>query len=150
MAELKKKTYAPKAKEVIRKWYLIDLKEKTLGRAAAKIVNLLRGKNKTFFSPSVDCGDFVVAINAAHVKLTGKKMVDKKYRHHSKYKGGLKEFNAERMLAKKPWYLIFHAVKGMIPRNKLRDVILKRFKVYAETEHPHEAQKPEKFEITRL
>lgn len=142
------KTYSPKAKEVIRKWYIVDLKNKIVGRAASKIAALLRGKHKPIFSESVDCGDFVIAINAAHVKLTGAKLKDKKYIYHTGYKGGLKETSAERMLIKKPIYLILHAVKGMIPRNLLRDEALKRFKIYAETEHPHEAQKPEIFEIT--
>jgi len=141
------KTYAPKEKEVIRKWYIVDAKDKTLGRLASKIANILRGKNKTFFSPSVDCGDFVIVVNAAYIKLTGNKLQNKLYRHHSGYKGGLKETTAEKMLAKKPSYPLLHAVKGMIPRNKLRDKILKRLKIYANADHPHAAQNPEKLEL---
>ncbi len=140
------KTYAPKAKEVIRKWYIVDANNKTLGRLSAKIANVLRGKNKSFFSPSVDCGDFVIVINAAQIKLTGNKLKGKIYRHHSGYKGGLKEATAEKMLAKKPSYPLLHAIKGMIPNNKLRNNALKRLKIYADANHPHEAQKPEKLE----
>lgn len=137
------KTYAPKEQEIIRKWYLADLKGKILGRTASKIACVLRGKNKSIFSPNVDCGDFVIAVNVKHVKLTGNKLEDKKYRHHTKYPGGLKETSAGKMLEKKPEYVILHAVKGMIPNNKLRDEILKRLKIYPENIHPHESQKPE-------
>lgn len=147
MTKLAKKTYAPKAKEIIRKWYIVDANNKILGRIAAKIATILRGKHKSVFSPSVDCGDFVIVINAANVKLTGKKTADKKYRHHSGYKGGLKEITVAKMLEKKPIYPIFHAVKGMIPRNKLRDEILKKLKIYPNADHPHGAQNPELIEI---
>lgn len=140
------KTYVQKPAEVIRKWYIVDAKGKTLGRFATKVATLLHGKHKTYFSSALDCGDFVIVINAGQIKLTGNKMADKLYRHHSKYKGGLKETSAERMLARKPCYPLLHAIKGMVPNNKMRNEIMKRLKIYAGAEHPHEAQKPEKID----
>ncbi|MFA6550360.1 MAG: 50S ribosomal protein L13 [Candidatus Gracilibacteria bacterium] len=141
--KLQKKTFAPKKEEVIRKWYLIDAKDQVVGRLAVTVAQLLRGKGKNFFSPSVDCGDFVIVINVKDVKFTGDKMNQKLYRHHSGYKGGLKETNATKMMERKPSYALLHAVKGMIPRNNLRTGVLKKLHLYADDKHPHEAQKPE-------
>ena len=144
---MNKKTFAPKKEEVIRKWYLIDVKGKVVGKVATKISELLRGKGKTIFSRSVDCGDFVIVLNAKDVVLTGNKVEAKLYRHHSGYMGGLSETSAKRMLEKKPEYVLMHAVKGMIPNNNLRDEIMKKLKIYTGAEHPHEAQQPEVIEL---
>lgn len=141
------KTFSPKKADLKKEWYLVDVKGKTLGKAATKIADILRGKNKPIFAPHVDCGDFVVVINAAHVKLTGNKITQKKYYSHSRYAGGLKEVRAEELMEKKPEMIIEHAVSGMIPKNKLRKDILKKMKVFAEAEHKHEAQNPKPLEI---
>jgi large subunit ribosomal protein L13 len=126
-----------------RKWYLVDLKGQTLGRAASKIAMILRGKTKATFTPHEDVGDFVVAINAKSVRLTGNKLRDKIYYHHSGYIGGIKEFSAERLLQRKPEELIYRAVKGMLPKTHLAKHQLKKLKIYMGAEHPHLAQRPE-------
>ena len=141
------RTYSFKTGEVERKWYLIDAKGKTLGRLASQIAKILRGKHKPEFTPHADVGDFVVVINAAEVKLTGKKLLQKKYYRYSGYPGGLKEFTAKQMLERKPEYLLYHAVKGMMPKNRLARKQLKKLKIYPGPEHPHQAQKPEPLEI---
>ncbi len=141
------KTYMAKFEPEKRKWYLIDAKGKTLGRIATQIANILRGKNKPIFTPHVDCGDFVVVINAKYVKLTGKKWEQKKYYRHSGYIGGLKEITAAKMREKFPERLIIHAVKGMLPKNRLANRLITKLKVYPEAEHPHQAQKPIKIEV---
>lgn len=123
-------------------WFLIDAENKVLGRLATKVANILSGKVKTHYSHDVICGDFVIVINAAKVKLTGNKLRDKIYYHHSFYPGGLKEPNAAYYMQKKPEFLIEHAVKGMLPRNKLRKQLLTRLKLYKGSSHPHEAQQP--------
>ena len=140
-------THSYSGKEVEKKWYLIDAKGKVLGRLATEVSNILRGKNKPQFSPNADLGDFVVVINIDKVKLTGNKLDDKKYYKYSGYPGGLKERTAKELLAKDPAYLLYHAVKGMLPKNKLSRQVIKKLKVYAGTEHPHTAQQPEKLEI---
>ena len=121
-------------------WWLFNLETQTLGRAATKIADILRGKHQPYYTPSIDNGDFVVVINAAKVKLTGKKWTDKIYYKHTGYPGGLKETSAEEMLAKHPEDLIIKAVKGMLPKNFLAQQILKKLKVYSGAEHPHKAQ----------
>ena len=141
------KTYMAKFEPEKRKWYLIDAKGKTLGRMATQIANILRGKNKPIFTPHVDCGDFVVVVNAKYVKLTGKKWEQKKYYRHSGYIGGLKEMTAEEMREKFPERLIIHAVKGMLPKNRLANRLITKLKVYPEADHPHQAQKPIKIEV---
>jgi large subunit ribosomal protein L13 len=141
------KTYSPKKTDLKREWYLVDVKGKTLGRVATKLANILRGKNKPIFAPHIDCGDFLVVINAAHIKLTGNKLQQKEYHSHSQYAGGLKTIRAEELLEKKPTMILEHAVAGMIPRNKLKKDILKKMKVFAEAEHKHEAQNPKPLEI---
>ncbi|MBI2092427.1 MAG: 50S ribosomal protein L13 [Deltaproteobacteria bacterium] len=122
-----------------RKWVLIDLKDQPLGRAATRIADILRGRHRADFSPNVDSGDYVVAINAEKVKLTGNKMQDKMYYWHSRFFGGLRESNAEKLIERHPEELIMRAVKGMLPHNYLSEAILKKFKVYTGTEHPHKA-----------
>ena len=125
-----------------RKWLVVDLEGQVLGRAAAQIAHVLRGKHKAIYTPSVDAGDFVVVVNAEKVKLTGKKVTDKMYYRHTGYPGGLREVSAGDLLAKKPEELIKKAVRGMLPKNKLGRKMLKKLKVYAGSEHPHAAQQP--------
>ncbi len=141
------KTYMAKKGEVERKWYLVDAKDKTLGRLASKIAIILMGKHKPYYTPHVDCGDFVVVINADKIKLTGSKWDKKVYYWHTGYLGGIKSRTAKQMLEKKPEFLIYHAVKGMLPKNNLARRMLKKLKVYAGEMHPHTAQKPESIEI---
>lgn len=141
------KTKVLKKYEVKRKWYLVDAKDKILGRMASRIARILTGKDKVQYSPYVDCGDFVVVINADKFKVTGKKMEDKIYYHHSFYPGGLKAISLKALLQKSPKKALFHAVSGMLPKNKLRSRRLRRLKIYCVSEHPHKAQNPEVIEI---
>jgi len=141
------KTYMAKKGEVERKWYVIDAKDKIVGRLATKIATILRGKHKPVFTPHVDTGDFVIVINADKVRFTGKKLEKKIYYKHTGYIGHLKEITAKEMLQKKPEEIIRLAVKGMLPKNKMRKKLLKKLKIYRGEEHPHQAQKPEKLEI---
>lgn len=136
-----------KKEEMSETWYLVDLDQKVLGRAATRIATLLRGKHKPTFTPYIVSNDFVIAINADKVSLSGNKWKDKKYYSHSGFPGGIKEVNAKTLLQKHPEDLIRKAVSGMLPNNKLRDHFMKKFKVYVGTEHPHKAQKPEKIEV---
>lgn len=129
------------------KWYTVDAAGKTLGRLATEVATVLRGKNKVFFNPNVDCGDYVIVINAEKVILTGNKWSDKIYYSYSGYQGGLKSTNAKDMVVKHPEYLVTHAVKGMLPKNKLARKILDKLKVYAGETHPHTAQEPEVLDI---
>jgi len=139
------KTYVPK--DVESKWYVIDAEGKTLGRLAAKIATILRGKHKPEYTPNMPVGDYVIVINAAKVKLTGKKLEDKIYTRYSGYQGGLKRIPAGEMLKRHPERVIERAVKGMLPKNRLGRKLYKRLKVYAGPDHPHAAQKPEKLEL---
>ncbi len=141
------KTYMAKKESIDRKWWIIDAQDKVVGRLAAKIATILRGKNKAIFTPHVDTGDFVVVINADKVRFTGRKMEDKMYYHHSGYMGGIKEISAKKLLEKKPEEIIKKAVKGMLPKNKLGRQMFKKLKIYTGTEHPHIAQQPEKLEL---
>jgi large subunit ribosomal protein L13 len=125
-----------------REWYVVDLKDQTLGRAATRIAMVLRGKHKPSYTPNVDCGDFVIAINAGEVKLTGRKMSDKLYRHHTEYPGGLVEIPAQQLIAKHPDRAIRRAVWGMLPKGPLGRRLIKKLKIYAGGEHGHDAQKP--------
>jgi large subunit ribosomal protein L13 len=136
------KTQVAKKEEVNRDWYLINAEEKVLGRIATHIANVLRGKNKPTFTPSVDTGDFVIVVNANKIALTGNKLNDKMYYSHSGYPGGIKSINAGKLLEKKPGDIIKKAVKGMLPKNKLGAHMLKKLKVYSGSEHPHKAQQP--------
>ncbi len=141
------KTFVAKEHEIEKKWYLIDAKEKVLGRLASEIASILRGKNKPIFTPHMDAGDYVVVINADKVILTGGKIEKKIYYHHSGYVGGLKKTTAKEMLLKKPENLIKFAVKGMLPKNSLGRRQLMKLKIYAGQDYPHQAQQPEKLEI---
>jgi len=141
------KTFVAKEHEIEKKWYLIDAKERVLGRLASEIASILRGKNKPIFTPHMDAGDYVVVINADKVILTGRKIEKKMYYHHSGYVGGLKKTTAKEMLVKKPENLIKFAVKGMLPKNSLGRRQLTKLKIYAGQDYPHQAQQPEKLEI---
>jgi large subunit ribosomal protein L13 len=134
------KTYSIKAAEIERQWHVLDASDKILGKLATEAAKLLMGKHKPTFSRHLDTGDFVVIINAAKVRFTGKKAEQKLYRSHSGYPGGLKTVNLERMMATDPARVIEHAVKGMLPHNRLGAQMLKKLKVYAGEEHPHLAQ----------
>jgi len=136
------KTYQAKKEELDYQWYLVNAEGKVLGRLATELAKILRGKNKPTFTPHVDTGDFVVVVNAEKVVLTGKKMKDKMYYHHTGYPGGIKEIAAEKLLAKKPTEVLRIAVKGMLPKNSLGRQMLRKLKIYAGPNHPHEAQKP--------
>lgn len=140
-------TYMAKPMEVERKWYVVDAEGQTLGRLSSEIASILRGKFKPEFTPHVDAGDFVIVINADKVNLTGKKLTDKKYYRHSGYQGGLRVTTAGQMLATKPERVIELAVKGMLPKNRLGRQLFTKLNVYASAEHPHQAQKPENWEI---
>jgi large subunit ribosomal protein L13 len=131
------KTTHLSGKKITRNWHLIDLKGQTLGRVSTKIASLLFGKDKPDQSPHLDCGDYVVAINASKIKVTGKKLDDKKYYSHSGYAGGLKETSLKVLLSKKPRSVIEKAVKGMLPKNKTQQTRLRRLKVYSDDNHPH-------------
>jgi large subunit ribosomal protein L13 len=133
--------------EIERKWLIVDAAGQTLGRLASEVASLIRGKHKPQFTPHVDTGDFVVVINADKIVLTGKKLLQKKYYRHSGYPGGLRTTTAQEMLNTKPERMIELAVKGMLPKNKLGHQLQTKLKVYAGAEHPHEAQKPEVWEL---
>ncbi|MBO5995013.1 MAG: 50S ribosomal protein L13 [Firmicutes bacterium] len=141
------KSFIAKPAEVERKWYVVDADGKTLGRLASEVASVLRGKNKPTYTPHVDCGDYVIVINAEKVAVTGKKRSDKIYKKHTGYPGGLREITFDKLQQKKPEEIIRHAVKGMLPDGALGRQMFKKLKVYAGAEHPHTAQKPETLEI---
>ncbi len=141
------KTATPKAEDIKQDWYLIDASDQILGRLATKTATLLRGKNKPYFSPHLDTGDFVIIINAEKIKLTGNKELLKTYKRYSGYPGGLSEVSFKRMLLEKPEEIIIHAVKGMLPKNILGRKLIKKLKVYTGNEHPHSAQNPQSISI---
>ena len=141
------KCFLAKPNEVERAWYVIDAEGKTLGRLATEVAKLLRGKHKAIYTPSVDTGDFVIVVNAEKVVLTGKKLDQKLYRHHSLYPGGLKETPYRNLFQDKPTQPLYLAVKGMLPKNSLGRQMLKKLKVYAGPEHNHQAQKPQVYEF---
>ena len=141
------KTQSFKKEETQHNWVIVDASDKVLGRLASKIADKLRGKDKPIFTPHVDCGDFVVVVNAEKIKVTGNKFEDKKYYTHTLYPGGLKTKTFKDMNATKPEKVIELAVKGMLPKNKLSNQIIKKLKIYAGSEHPHEAQQPVNWDI---
>jgi len=141
------RTQVAKKDDVVRDWYLVDVDNKVLGRVATEIANILRGKNKPVFTPSVDTGDFVIVVNAEKIALTGNKLADKVYYSHSGFPGGIKSITAGNLLVKKPEDLLRKAVKGMLPKNKLARHMLKKLKIYSGTTHPHKAQMPKTVEI---
>lgn len=141
------KTYSAKPLEIERKWYVIDAEGKTLGRLATVAANILRGKNKPQYTPNIDTGDFVIVINAEKIQVSGKKETDKKYYHHTGFPGGLKVASFRELMAKNPVLAIEKAIKGMLPHNTLGHDQFNKLKVYAGSEHPHEAQKPVAYEM---
>ena len=141
------KSFMASPSTVERKWYVVDAEGKTLGRLASEVANVLRGKNKPIYTPHIDTGDYVIVVNAEKVKVTGKKLDQKIYYHHSEYVGGMKEATLKEMMQKKPEFVITHAVKGMLPKGPLGRQMLKKLHVYAGPEHNHAAQKPEILDI---
>ena len=137
------KTYMPSASAIERKWYVVDATNKTLGRLAAEVAKVLRGKNKPTYTPFLDMGDYVIVVNAEKIKVTGKKLDQKIYYHHSDYVGGMKEESLRDKLANSPTEVIELAVKGMLPKGPLGRQMYTKLHVYAGAEHPHAAQKPE-------
>jgi len=141
------KTHSTKPSEVTREWWLIDADGVVLGRLAAEVAKILRGKNKPYFAPHLDTGDHVVIINASKVILTGNKLMQKQYHRHSGYPGGLRSVPYSKLMATRPEMVIEKAVKGMLPRNRLGNAMLKKLKVYRGPEHPHAAQNPKPFDV---
>lgn len=137
------KTYMPNPNDIERKWYVVDAEGQTLGRLAVAVANVLRGKNKPVYTPSADTGDYVIVINASKVKVTGKKLDQKVYYHHSDFVGGMKEATLREMMQKHPERVVEHAVKGMLPKGALGRQMYRKLFVYTGAEHNHEAQKPE-------
>ena len=137
------KTFMASTANVDRKWYVVDATDQTLGRLASEVAKVLRGKNKPIFTPHIDTGDYVIVINAEKIKVSGKKLDQKVYYHHSDYVGGMKETTLKEMLNKKPEKVIELAVKGMLPKGPLGREMFKKLHVYAGPDHKHEAQKPE-------
>lgn len=140
-------TYIAKPSEIQRKWYVIDAQDQTLGRLCSEIAKVLKGKNKPIYTPHVDTGDYVIVVNASKVKVTGNKLNQKMYRHHTGYPGGLKEKTMKEMMEKKPEDVVRLAVKGMLPHNTLGRKMFSKLHVYAGAEHNHQAQQPENLEI---
>lgn len=143
------KTYVPKAGEITREWVLVDANDQNLGRLATKIASLLIGKHKPTYMPGVDTGDYVVVVNCERISVTGKKMTDKMYYHHTLYPGGLKAISLRDLLAKYPDRVIRKAVWGMLPHNKHGRKLIKKLKVYAGPDHPHEAQNPRRLDSSK-
>ncbi|MFA6143074.1 MAG: 50S ribosomal protein L13 [Candidatus Omnitrophota bacterium] len=141
------KTYIAKEKDIQKAWHIVDAKDKVLGRLAAKVASVLMGKDKVMYSPHQDTGDEVIVINAKLVKTTGNKMSEKVYKSYSAYPGGLNLTTLEAMMKKKPEYVIRHAVKGMLPKSKLGEKLIKKLRVYASDVHPHIAQTPKELKI---
>jgi large subunit ribosomal protein L13 len=140
-------TVVAKEQDIERAWYVVDLEDKVLGRAATEIARILRGKHKAIYTPSVDTGDFVVVVNADKVRLTGNKLDAKMYYRHTGFPGGIRSINASDLLDKKPEMLIQSAVKGMLPKNTLGRKMFSKLKVYAGSEHPHSAQQPKELAL---
>ena len=137
------KTFSPTPKDINRQWYVVDAQDQVLGRLASQIAHRLRGKHKPEFAPHMDLGDFIVVVNCDKVKVTGKKMQDKKYYRHSGWVGGLKTTSLADVMADKPERVLMAAVRGMLPKNRLGRAMLKKLKIYAGAEHPHAAQNPQ-------
>ena len=144
------KTISLNAGTVQKEWYVIDATNEVLGRLASQVAKILRGKNKPGYTPHVDCGDNVIVINAAKVKLTGNKMTDKVYTRHTGYPGGQRFATPADFLARRPEFVIEHAVKGMLPKTRLGEAVLKNLKVYAGAEHPHAAQNPKEIKLNEI
>lgn len=142
-----KTTFMANAGNIERKWFVVDADGLTLGRLAAEVAKFLRGKHKPTFTPHVDTGDFVIVINAAKVKLTGKKLIQKTYFHHSGYPGGSQFTQAGHLLEKRPERVVEMAIRGMLPKNKLGEQMYRKLNVYAGAEHPHQAQQPTELKL---
>jgi len=141
------KTYIPKLSDLNKKWFLVDVNGKVLGRQAGKIARILMGKNKPTYTPHMDTGDFIVVVNANKIVVTGKKAFQKEYFHYTGYPGGLRSKTFQQMIANKPEHLFRETVRGMLPKNRLGRKMLKKLFVYREAVHPHQAQKPEPLEL---
>ena len=142
------KTYMAKTGEIAKKWYVVDMSEKVLGRAATRIATILMGKHRPEYTPHVDCGDFVIVVNAEKIKLTGaRKGTERIYHQYSGYPGGLKEITLDKMLSKRPARVVSEAIRRMLPKSKLGRAMLKKLKVYPGPDHPHQAQNPEVLEL---
>ena len=141
------KTYIPKTADIDRKWYVVDAEGMVLGRLASQVANILRGKNKPIYTPNMDTGDYVIIVNASKAVLTGKKLDQKVYYHHSGYAAGLKETKYRKLMAEKPEFAVRHAVIGMLPKGPLGRQMAKKLKVYAGAEHDQAAQKPEVLDL---
>ncbi len=150
MDTLSYKTISANAATVTKEWLVIDATDQVLGRLASRVAKVLRGKNKPNYTPHVDCGDNVIIINADKVRLTGKKLTDKVYLRHTGYPGGQRTANPKALLANKPTAVVEHAVRGMLPKTRLGDVIFSNLYVYAGSEHPHEAQKPRTITLNEI
>jgi large subunit ribosomal protein L13 len=145
--EIVEKTFVTKQKDVQREWYVVDAAGQTLGRLAAQVARVLRGKHKPVYSPSVDTGDYVIVVNAEKIHVTGRKLDQKIYYRYSGYPGGLKEITLRNLLQKRPTRVIEHAVRGMLPKNRLGRRMFRKLKVYEGPEHPHAAQQPKPLEL---
>jgi large subunit ribosomal protein L13 len=141
------KTYVTKPADIERAWYIVDAEGQTLGRLASHVATILRGKHKPIYSPAVDCGDFVIVLNADKIAVTGRRLEQKKYYRHSLYIGGLKEISLRDQLQKHPERVVESAVRGMLPKNALGRKMFKKLKVYTGNEHPHAAQQPQLMEL---
>ena len=141
------KTFTPKPSDIKRKWYVVDARNEILGRLASKVAHILRGKHKPIFAPHVDVGDHVIIINAKKIRVTGRKAQQKRYTRYSGYPGGLKETVYEKMLEKHPEKILEHAIRGMLPKNRLGRKMFKKLKVYAGDQHHHSAQQPEQLKL---
>lgn len=141
------RTYSPKASEIKRDWWVVDATGQTLGRLATKIATILRGKHKPIYAPHMDCGDHVIVINADKIRVTGKKLDQKVYYRHSGYPGGLKSITLREQLQKHPERVIYLAVRGMLPKNRLGRRMIKKLRVYASDSHPHQAQQPKVLDL---
>jgi large subunit ribosomal protein L13 len=144
------KTYVTKPADIERSWYVVDADGQTLGRMASQVAKILRGKHKAIYSPSVDCGDYVIVINAEKINVTGRRKDQKTYYHHSGYTGGLSEITLREQLARYPNRVIEAAIRGMLPKNALGRKMMMKLKVYAGKDHPHQAQQPQPLEIQEL
>ena len=141
------KSFIQRKEDIVRSWYVIDAKDESLGRVATKAAHILRGKHKVTYTPNIDCGDYVIVLNAAKVNLTGNKLEDKKYYNHSRYAGGMRVRTAKEMKEKYPEEMMERAIKGMLPKGRLGRQMYKKLFVYAGENHKHEAQKPEVLEV---
>jgi large subunit ribosomal protein L13 len=143
-------TYFPTKGDLREKWYTVDASGQVLGRLATRVASILRGKEREQFTPFLDCGDHVIIVNAAKIRITGNKMDQKVYRHYTGYPGGLKETSAQRMMEQKPERIVREAVVGMLPKTKLGKAMAKKLMVYADDKHPHRAQKPEELPLGKV